>query len=196
MIDWKKLQKEVHQVIKLLDELIPEKPYLYLPLISAVFFWGIKQCRDWKDRIFAQKIWPVPGFIREKPDEFILDFFYRHPELAAEFKPELSAEETKNLREYFNKLYPVVGLEDPFLCSLFKEELAANDYRGLITEYENRIQSAKKDIKALERNPDLFRTLENFYRYAGSLGSDVLTQSAVQKNLIQIIEDHVRTQRQ
>lgn len=194
MIDWDKLQKEVHQVIKLLDDLIPEKPYLYLPLISAVFFWGIKQCRDWKERVFSLKIWPAPGFVREKPDEFILDFYYRHPELAKEFKPELIAEKTDNLREYFNKLYPVVGLEDPFLCSLFKDELAAGNYRGLLAEYEKRIQTAQKDIQALDRNPALFRALENFYRYAGSLGSDVLSRPDVQKNIIQIIEDHVRTQ--
>lgn len=196
MTDWDDLEKEVNQAIKRLDDLIPEKTYLYLPLISAVFFWGIQRIRDWRDRIHEQKIWPVPAVIMEKPDEFVLDFFRRRPALAAEFESELKARDIHRLRNYFNKLYPVIGLEDPFLNALFENELASRDYRRLIAEYEKRIRSAREDIQALEKHPGFMQALENIYQHAASLASTALTESEVQKSLVQIIENHVEKQNQ
>lgn len=196
MTDWNDLEKEVNQVIKLLDDLIPEKTHLYFPLVSAVFFWGINRVRDWKERIFEYEIWPVPAVIWEKPDEFILDFFRCRPKLAAEFKPELEAGDLTRLREYFDKLYPVIGLEDPFLNALFEDELESSNYRGLLAGYKDRTRSALEEIRVLQGNPGLLQAMENLYRHAASLGSEVLTEREVQKSIVQIIENHVKKQNQ
>ena len=189
--DWGELEKKVNQVIRLLDDIIPEKTYLYLPLISAVIFWGLKQRRDWKKQIFSQEVWPAPKMIREKPDDYILEFFRNRPGLKREFKPELERKDRISLREAFEKLYPVVGLEDPFLSALFKDELEENNYRRVVKDFNRRIESAQRDIHALKGNLGLIETLDGLYRCALSLGSDVLTQRDVQKSLVRIIEKQV-----
>lgn len=193
---WEDVEKKVNQVIRLLDDLIPEKTYLHLPLVSAVVFWGLKRRLDWKEKIFEKKIWPAPPVIREKPDEFIRDFFRRRPALEREFRPELDEGNSERLRRIFNRLYPVFGLEDPFLNALFKEELEKKEYRRLIADYEARIHAAQRDIQILEKSPELRKALDALYQHALSLGSDVLTQRDVQKNIIKMIEDHVHKKRE
>ncbi len=188
------LKKEVNRVIKLLDDLIPEKTYLYMPIISAVFFWGIQRAQNWREQIFAQEIHPAPEWIREKPDEFILDFFLCRPDLTREFKPELQAGDLSTLRRYFTKLYPLIGLEDPFLIALFTKELAEKDYREILSVYESRTESALADIRALKGKPLLLQALESLYQHAASLSLTVFSETEAQKSLVEIIENHVEIQ--
>lgn len=184
------LEKILENAVKLLFEIFPQKSYLYFPLLNASLSWAIKRAREWKEKIFSWKIWPDPGFVKVKPDRFILDFFQSHPSLREAFKEELKSKNLKLLRRAFGALYPILGLEDPFLLALFHRELESGSYRKIVEEFDKKVLQAKEDVESIEDKIKLFDVLSSFVAEMTSLGTEVLTQAPNRR----IIEEIVRKQ--
>jgi len=183
------LEKQIENVASLLLEFFPKKTYLYFPLISAAINWAADQAESWKKRIFSYQVWPDPGIIEEKPDKYVYSFFKGHPGLREFYAEELEAGDIKKLRTAFTRLYPVIGLEDPFLAALFLGELEAGDYETIVKEFNSRVIRAREDIKSLKSKSRLLKGLEDLAAAVVSLGAGMLSDKDVQEMIAEIVKE-------
>jgi hypothetical protein len=178
------LEKIVEKGISFLSKIFPLKSYLHFPLLSAAIFWGIRRATEWKEKILSWQVYLDPERIEVKPDEFVLSFFREHPVLNKIYEAEMRKKEKKdveNLREAFNRLYPILGLEDPFLSGLFYEELESSDFKKIVKEFEKKVSRAKDDIEAFDGKSRLFEGLENVAEEAASLSIELMSKDEVQE---------------
>jgi len=187
------LKKVVKGGIDILSEFFPGMSQIYFPLLYGFIVWVAKRPLEWKIKILEWKVWIDPGWFKEKPDIYILNFFRSQPALAAEFQKELKAKNMNALRTFFHSLYPIFDLEDPFLIALFNEELDAGDYRKISKVFSQRILQARRKIDSLKNQDGLFKRLESLAREAGSLNLEFLrmpeTRRAIQFMIRQNIEN-------
>lgn len=186
------LEKQIENVASLLMEFFPKKTYLYFPLISAAINWAADQSQNWKERILSYQVWPDPGIIEEKPDKYIYSFFKGHPGLREFYAEELKAGDKKKLRIAFARLYPLIGLEDPFLAALFLGELEAGDYETIEKEFNSRVIRAREDMKSLKRKPRLMNGLEDLAAAVVSLGAGMLSDKDVQEMIAEIVKEKIK----
>jgi len=177
--------------VALLDEFLPLKSWLYFPLLYAVCVWAVRRVFDYRDRIFAWQVWLDPDFVRTKPDGFILDFFRGDPALGREYAGEIGRDDLRTLRTAFPALYSVIGLDDAFLKALFKPEIVALDFRGIVVEFAARTARAREDIKPAASDPAFWRALETIGRNAASLGLHLLQDEEVQAMIVALIKGPV-----
>jgi len=182
------LEKAAESGVSFLSKVFPLKAYLYFPLLNATLFWALKRAKEWKKEIFSWKVWLDPDRIEAKPDEFVLDFFKSHTALRKAYEPELQERNMETLREAFARLYPILGLEDPFLSALFHENLESNDFRTIVRDFEKTVGQAKNDIEACGDPPGLIRGLKTFADEMLSLNLDLISQDEVQTVLAEIVK--------
>lgn len=187
------LEKTVESGISFLSKIFPLQSYLYFPLLNASLFWAIKRTKEWKEKIFSWEVWLDPGRVLIKSDDFILRFFQDHPALMSCFEPEVRKKDMASLRESFARLYPLLGLEDPFLSALFHEEMESGDYRKIVMEFDRKVRQAEKDISELKNQSQLIRGLKDFAGEMLSLNLELLSQEKVQKVIAEIIKKQIRS---
>ncbi|NIO49730.1 MAG: hypothetical protein GTN73_09905 [Candidatus Aminicenantes bacterium] len=174
------LEKIVEKGISFLSKIFPIKSYLHFPLLSAAVFWGIRRATEWKKEILSWQVYLDPERIVMKPYAFVLNFFENHSSLNQIYQTEIMSKDEKALREAFNSLYPILGLEDPFLSALFYEDLKSSDYRKIAEEFKRKVSLAKKDIEAFEGKSRLLEVLETVAEEAASLSLELMSNDEVQ----------------
>jgi hypothetical protein len=184
----KSFERIVQEGIRFIAQFFPRSRYLYFPLMSAALVWAIERSEEWQSKIFSWQVWFDPGFVRVKPDTFILDFFFRHPDLSRVFAEEIGNRDMPALRNHFHSLYPIVGLEDPFLSALFQQELASQDYREIVRTYEKRVGEAIADIESVDDRGRFLEGLEAIARELASFSAEMITRTDVQRALAGIIK--------
>ncbi len=122
-----------------------------------------------------------PERIEEKAPEFVLNFFKKHSSLSQIYEAEIENNDEEALREVFNRLYPIIGLEDPFLSALFYEEIESKDFRNIVKKFEEKVSLAKEDIDAIKDKSRLLEGLENIGKEAASLSVDLMSNEEVQE---------------
>jgi hypothetical protein len=182
------LEKTVENGVSFLTKVFPLKTYLYFPLLNATLFWAIRKAQEWKREIFSWKVWLDPDRIETKPDEFVLNFFEHHTGLNKIYESEIRERDWTSLREAFSRLYPILGLGDPFLSALFHEEIESVDYGKIVSGFEEKVNQAVKDIETLEGHSGLFKGLETFADQILSLNLDLISQDKVQTVLADLIK--------
>jgi len=187
----KSFEKVVQEGIRFVARFFPQSRYLYFPLLSAALVWAIESLREWREKIFSWEIWLDPSFVKVKSDDFILSFFSNHSDLAHAFAEEIQARDMPALRKFFYSLYPVIGLEDPFLSGLFHQEVASQNYRGIAEQYDIKIAQAIVDIEAVEEKGRFLEGLEAIAREMASFCADLITQTSVQRALAEIINKEI-----
>lgn len=185
------LEKIVEGGVRFLSEFFPLKTNLYFPLIYSSLVWIIRRTKEWKEKIFSWKVWPDPRFIKAKPDEFVLSFFKNNPALSKTYEDDIKEENLKSLREAFSRLYPIIGLEDPFLSALFLEELESGDFRKVVKEFDRRVTQAKEDIDAIKDKSKLLDGLKKFAGEIVSLNLDLISQAKIQKTIADLIKEQI-----
>jgi hypothetical protein len=175
------LEKIVKKGISFLSKIFPVKSYLYFPLLSTAIFWGIRRATEWKKKILSWQVYLDPELIEEKPAEFVLNFFKKSSSLSQVYEAEIMSNDKEALREAFNRLYPIIGLEDPFLSALFYEELESKDFRNIVKEFDEEVSRAKRDIEALEGKSRLLEGLKSVAEEAASLSVDLMSNEEVQE---------------
>jgi len=178
----------LEDTLRFLSRFFPERAYLYFPLISAVLAWALGRNRAWRERILSWKVWPGTSPLAVKPDAFILDFFTGNPRLSRAFAVEVEAKDMDTLRAAFDRLYPLLGLEDPFLRGLFSAELASGDYRKIIREFDPRVKKAVEDIESVRDGKEFGEVLERFARELASLGMEMVGENDVEKALARLMK--------
>jgi hypothetical protein len=174
------LEKIVEKGISFLSKIFPLKSYLHFPLLSTAIFWGIRRATEWKKKILSWQVYLDPERIEEKPPKYVLNFFKKHSSLSQIYEAEIKNNDVKALREAFNRLYPILGLEDPFLSALFYEELESRDFRKIVEEFEEKVSRAKDDIEAFEGKSRLLEGLKTVAEEAASLSVDLMSDEEVQ----------------
>jgi hypothetical protein len=187
----KSFEKVVQEGIRFVARFFPQSRYLYFPLLSAALVWAIESSREWREKIFSWEVWLDPSFVKVKSDDFILSFFSNHSDLARAFAEEIQARDMPALRKFFYSLYPIIGLEDPFLSGLFHQELASQNYRGITEQYDIKIAQAIVDIEAVEEKGRFLEGLEAIAREMASFCADLITQTSVQRALAEIIKKEI-----
>lgn len=182
----------VKRVVSVLAQFFPQQTYLYFPLISAALVWAIRRPEEWKERILSWEVWPDPEFIPAKPKAFILAFFENDPDLAKTYKRELKKKDMETLREAFLRLYPILGLEDPFLSALFKEELEDKEIRKIVQGFDKSVDQARADIAALKNRPKFLEALKTLTQEFASLSVALLSQTDVQKSLEKMVKEQIK----
>ena len=186
------LEKTIEKGIKFLSEFFPLKTYLYFPLLYSSLFWVIKRPKEWKEEIFSWKVFPAPAFIKVKSDEFILNFFEDNQALYKAYEAEIKKRDLEALREAAGCLYRILGLEDPFLSSLFALELEAGDFRKIVEEFHERASQALEDIEAVEDEPRLLKALGTFASEMASLCGDLISQDKILKMIADLLKEKIK----
>ena len=184
------LEKIVENGIRFLSKIFPLKTYLHFPLLNAALIWGIRRAKKWKEKILSWRVWLDPDLIEVKPDEYVLNFFKKNSNLNKIYEAEIEKKDLKTLREAFTRLYPILGLEDPFLSALFHKELESNDFKKIVKEFEEKVCRAEKDIEAFDDKSRLLEGLKTFADEMASLNIDLISQDKVQKVVADIIKKH------
>ena len=156
----KKLQTFLKQSAEILKDFFPPDTSALIPLLYSTLIWTTKRKENLEEEVSGLRLWLEPEIVDNKPDEFILDFFEKRSDLREAFENEIKSSDMKSLRLAFRGLYPVVGLEEPFLQSLFSEELARGDYRLIADQFDRKLNQALDEIKAAEKKPELWAVLK------------------------------------
>ncbi len=166
----KKLQDFLKQSAEILQDFFPTDTLALIPLLYSTLIWAVKRKGNLEAEVSGLRLWLEPEVVDNKPDEFILDFFEKQQALQEAFKAEIKSRDMKSLRPAFRALYPVVGLEEPFLQSLFSEELAREDFRLIADQFDWKLKQALEEIKAAEKKPELWKALKKIGESFMSLG--------------------------
>jgi hypothetical protein len=188
----KPVEKAIKNAVRLLREIYPQSMYLYFPLLSTALVWAVRRPKEWEESIFSWQVWPDPDYIEVKPNDFVLDFFFSHPILHDAYDEEIRKKDWKTLRAAFTRLYPIFGLEDPFLSALFREELQAGNFATIVLEFDRKVEKAKRDIQSIKENLRLLEGLRAFGEELASLGKTMLVESEVQRSLQDILEEQLK----
>ena len=188
----KSVDSLVKRVVSVFAEIFPQHQHLYFPLISAALVWAIRRPEAWREQILSWEVWPDPEFIPTKPDAFILAFFENDPDLAKMYRGEIKKKDLEALREAFIRLYPLLGLEDPFLSALFTTELETKKYRDIVRTFDARMDQARADIAALKSRPKFLEALKTLSEELSALSAALLSQTDVQKSLEKLIKTQIK----
>jgi hypothetical protein len=186
-MDKKGVEKALAKAVRALSDVLPLKSYLLFPVVYSVCVWAVRRVFDYRARILSWQAWLEPGAIGTKPDDFVLRFFRDHGGLAREYAEELQARNMRALRKVFPKLYPVIGIEDPFLQGLFEAELKAEAYRDIVDEFAARGTKARADIAAASEDGRFWRDLEAAGMELASLGIHLFTDDEVRRLILEQI---------
>jgi hypothetical protein len=189
----KSFEEALQEGIRFVSQFVPQSVYLVFPLLSAALVWAMRSSKAWKEKIFSWKVWLDPQWVKVKPDEFILEFFSNHRELSRVFAAEIREKDRGSLRKAFQSLYPILGLDDPFLAGLFHEELESKDYKKIVRQFASRLARAVEEIEPAEAKAEFVEGLEAIARELASLGSGLFTDRSVQKVLADIIKKEMET---
>jgi len=174
--------------VELLSEFLPNKSYLYFPLLSSSLSWAIKRTKEWKENIFSWEVWPDPGIVEVKSEEFIYSFFKNNSALDKAYRDEIKRRDFSTLRQAFSRLYPVIGLEDPFLSAFFHQELKTGEFRKIVKEFDAKVSQAREDVETIQAKTRLLEGLKTFADEMVSIGSDLFSRKDVQKAVKELVK--------
>ncbi|MBC7362711.1 MAG: hypothetical protein H5U06_10605 [Candidatus Aminicenantes bacterium] len=188
----KKLVSFLQQTVKILEDFFPVNSSALFPLLNSTLIWALTRAGQIKAKVLELEVWLEPEILENKPDEFVFNFFESNPQLKKAYAEELSRKELKALRKAFRVLYPVIGLEDPFLEKLFSEELSQGNYRSIVDSFEARLNKALSEIKAAQAEPKFWDNLEKVGHEFLNLGWGWLNEAEIRKQLRQILDRMVK----
>jgi len=189
------IEDQIENAVKILSKFIPKKTSLYFPLISSALVWLVNRHQDWKKSIFSWQVWPDPGFLKNKPEEFVLDFFNQKDTLKEYFSKELEAKNMDFLRNAFDYLYPIFGLKDPFLLALFDKEIKSKDYKDIIIQFDDKVREAKQSLSPLRGNKEFTQEMGKIFKEIGAMCAGVLSQKEIQELVADIVKDKIQQER-
>jgi hypothetical protein len=191
-----KIEDQIENALKILAEFVPEKLGLYFPILSSALIWLVNRHEDWEKSIYSWQVWPDPDFLKNKPDEFVLDFFNQKDSLKEYFEREIEARDMDFLRNAFHSLYPIYGLKDPFLNAFFDKEIKSKDMKKIIIEFEERLDQAKQAMLPLRGNKDFIEKLGRVIKEIGSLCQGVLSQKEIQELVADIVREKIERKKE
>ncbi len=187
-----KFEGLIEQGVIFLSRFLTGKIYLYFPLLYSSVIWAMRRSKGWRERIFSWKIWLEPGKLESKPDFFILDFFKKDTSLSAQYSKEIEENDLRELRRAFKFLYPILGLEDPFLNELFQKELKSREYQKIVSEFRKRLKKVKEDIESSGERLRIEEGLRELSENIASLSIELFEENEVRKMIEKIVAKELK----
>ncbi len=187
-MDRKGLEAALARGVEILGEFLPLDAWLVFPVLYSACVWAVRRVFDVRERVLARPVWLDPGFVRTKPDAFVLAFFSGEAALARAYAAEIARGDLSALRAAFPALYAVYGLGDAFLRALFKAEIEAGDPRAVEAAFEARTARAVDAIRPAAADPRFWKALGRVGREAASLGLHLLRDEEVQDMIVALVK--------
>jgi hypothetical protein len=162
----------------LVDEL-SLKAFPFVPVIYSALFYFVEKGAAYRKAVLEMPTLPGPEPVANKPDEFINDFLAVHAPFALA-EPNLPAR-----RLIFSRLYPILGLQDPFLTTLFREELDGGDLQTIVQSFDLRVSAAISSIPLPSSNPEFWKALDSFVETAAGLALNLVRGREVQDLILE-----------
>lgn len=188
-MDRKGLEAALARGVEILGAFLPLDTWLVFPVLYSACVWAVRRVFDCRERVLAWQVWLDPGFVRTKPDEFVLAFFSGNEAIGREYAGEIARRDLPALRAAFTALYAVFGLEDAFLKALFKPEIDAGDPRAVAAAFASRTAKAVEAIRPAAADPGFWRALDRAGREAASLGLHLLRDEDVQDMIVALVKE-------
>lgn len=187
-MDEKKLVAFLKQSREILGDFFTAGSLALLPVMFSSLVWAVNRQGEIKKKILEVKVWLEPETLKNKPAEFVLDFFENNPELRVVYEEEIRNRDFRVLRPAFRALYPALGLKDPFLEKLFSSELKNHDYRRLVAEFRPRLESVLSEIRAAGKRENFWKAVDRVCGEFLNLGWTLLTEDEVRELLKKAME--------
>ncbi|MBC7364607.1 MAG: hypothetical protein H5U07_08750 [Candidatus Aminicenantes bacterium] len=188
-MDERKILNFFRQAAVILRDFLPPSASVIGPLVYALAVWGLKQQASYREKIDSLKVWLLPEILVHKPDDFILNFFASNEALKQAYQDEIAASDLKTLHQHFAVLYPLLGLQDPFLEALFWPEIECGNFKEIVAQYKPKVEKALQEIKAAEAREDFWPALGRIFSGLVELGWQALSEGEVRSWLKQWLKD-------
>jgi len=192
-MDEQKILSFFKKATDILKDFLPPGAAALAPLVYALSVWGLKKQASYRDKVDGLKVWLLPEILVNKPAEFVLNFFTAEEALKEAYKDEIARKDLIKLQQDFAVLYPLLGLQDPFLEALFWPEIEAGEFKKIVAEFKPRVEKALQEIKAAEDRTDFWPALGRIFSGLVELGWQALSESEVRSWLKQWLKNQ-RTQ--
>ena len=177
-MDIKKFQSAVDELLGVVGRLVNLQAFPYLAIIYSSLFYFIKKGSAYRQAVRAMPAGPRSRRVSNKPMKFVDDFLQREAPFA------LKEPNPRLRRKIFARLYPVLGLRDPFLVSLFRDRLDHHDLQTLVDEFDTRLRAALDQIPAPRSSPNFWASLDSFVESAAGLTIDLAREREIQDLII------------
>lgn len=174
----KKFQSAVDELLAALGKVVNVKAFPYLPVIYSSLLYFLNKGSAYRKAVRAIPVGPRSRPVRNKSKQFIEAFLTAHAPFAAQNGDE------RERRRVFVRLYPVVGLRDPFLAALFRDELDRGDTETIADEYDDRVRSALEQIPPARGEPRFWEAMDSFVETASGLVTDLARERQIQDLII------------
>ncbi|MCI4445238.1 MAG: hypothetical protein JHC32_04345 [Candidatus Aminicenantes bacterium] len=183
-----KLISFLQQAEKILQYFLPVNSLSFFPLLYASLIWALKRQFGFQAKVLELEVWLEPDILKNKPNEFVLNFFNSNEQLRSAYADELAKQDWLKLRADFEVLYPVIGLSDPFLEKLFWPELNQGNYRQLVRNFDLKLSQALSEIKMAGHQPQFWNQLEKIGQEFISLGWNLLNEAEARAEIRRLLD--------
>ncbi len=185
-MDSRKFQGLVDEVLGVLGKIVNLKAFPFLPVIYSSLFYFVKRGEVYRNAVRAIPAGPRSRVVANKSKRFVDDF------LAQQAPSNLEVSDERARRRAFSRLYPVLGLRDPFLLALFRDEIDAGDLQTVVDEFDTRVREAIAEIPAPRSDPAFWRALDAFVRASAGLAINLAREREIQDLIIKRVKQYLK----
>lgn len=185
-MDAKKFQKVLDEVLDALALVVNVRSFPFFPVLYASLFHFVRKGAAYRKAVRELPAGPRSRIVTNKSQRFIDDFLRRN---AAQFASE---PDPKSRKRAFVRLYPLLGLRDPFLSTLFRDELAAGDHERIVAELDERVRAAVDAIPAPASSPTFWKAMDAFVQTSAGLAIELVRERDVQELILDRVKRFLR----
>ncbi len=173
-MDTKQFRSLVDELLAVIGKIVDVKAFPFLPVIYSSLFYFVEKGAAYRKAVLERPVGPATRRVTSKPQAFVDDFLKGNAAFA------LSEQDPSRRRWIFARLYPMIGLRDPFVSALFRVELDSGDLRKIVDDYDSRVAAAMAAIPFPRNEPRFWEALDSFVQTASGLTIDLARESKVQ----------------
>ncbi|MEW6363975.1 MAG: hypothetical protein AB1714_04985 [Acidobacteriota bacterium] len=185
-MDSRKFQALVDEVLGVLGKIVNLKAFPFLPVIYSSIFYFVKRGEAYRNAVRAIPVGPRSRIVINKSKRFVDDFLAQHAPSV------LAGSDARGRRRAFSSLYPVLGLRDPFLLALFRDEVDSGDLQIVVDSFDTRVHEALAEIPAPRSDPAFWRALDAFVRASAGLALNLAREREIQDLIIKRVNQYLK----
>jgi len=171
----------VDELLGVIGRIVDLKGFPFLPVIYSSLFYFVEKGAAYRRAVLAAPALPQARRVTNKPDPFVDGFLEEHAPFALEF-------DRRARRACFARLYPVLALRDPFLRTLFRDELDRGNLEAILDRFDGRVATAVASIPPARHRPDFWAALDAFVESAAGLGIELVREREIQDLILERVK--------
>ena len=181
-MDTKQFRSAVDELLGVIGRIVNLKAFPFLPVIYSSLFYFIERGAGYRKAVMALPAGPRSRRVTNKPDKFVKEFLACHAPFA------LVERDPQYQRRAFERLYPAVGLRDPFLLTLFREELDSGEMQSIVESFDAKVTAALAEIPSPQSKPDFWKALDSFVATTAGLATSLAREREVQDLILERVK--------